>query len=1447
MGGTGDIAGIGPDDTASDLIPGNLEKLEHLAASLRAYAGAFHDARTRLKSVHEDDWQGAAAIDFRSAVRHIPETLDAAHEQFDKAGKAVERYAEVLADARQKAKPVVEDASDARARSKTYQQDVDDYNKAVEKDDGTGSSVLPPRPPEEDPSASAMAGCVARINSLRARVDEAAHAAKKKLDEAAEAAPDEPGWFKKLLGGVGNLGKGLYEGVSAVNTSLDTLVHPNRWGMSLANTKDSLIYGAQHPVEFLKSATNWEMLTTEPMRWIGNVGSGAALAAATGGAGGAAAAARRLGGRVDGGRKGHKGRDDTDGRPDDVCRQDGDKCKAGEPVDVATGEMSLTHVDLTLPGAFPLTLRRTHLSSYGAGGWFGLSWAATLDQHLEVDERGIVLATEDGMLLAYPLPHEAGAPVLPERGPRRPLEWDGRTESEVRVSDPVTGRVLCFGHQPATGEWPLTGIEDRARRRVEFRYDPESGRPTDVHHPGGTTVRVTTHPELPRITALHVGDECVAAFGYDAAGNLTEELNSSGLPLTFTYDEADRITSWTDRNGSAFGYVYDRSGRVLRTVGPDGMWSGSFRYEPGKRRTTYTDSLGHATTYTYDGRYRPTSITDPLGAVTRQGWTLDGRHLSATTDPLGHTTRYRYDDVGNLVHVELPDGSHSGAVYDDRGLPLLVTQPGGATWQHTYDGDGNRTSTTDPSGATTRYAYDSEGHPASVTDALGHTQHTVCDSSGLPVSMTTPDGYTTTVTRDALGRPVELTDPRGGVTKVSWTVEGRPAQRRHPDGSQETWQWDAEGNLLAHTDPMGGTTRYTYTHFDLVASRTGPDGAEFSFAYDTELRLTTVTHPMGLTWDYAYDAVGRLRAESDFNDRSLAYTHDPAGRLGSRTNGAGETITYARDALGRLSGRRADNGAEVSFAYAPDGRLTALSSPDADIHRSHDVMGRPLTETVNGRTTSFTYDPLGRCTSRTTPSGHTSTWTWGPGDRPEGLSTPSGRLTFGYDPAGHEIYRMLGDETALLQTWDVAGRMTMQSLRTSGGDPLQEREYTYRPDGHVTALADSHTGTRRYDLTPTGRVSAVHGGNWTETYAYDAAGNVSADSEGPRTLSGTLLHRTRRTRYAYDAQGRLVRRTRRLLNGQTRAWTYAWDAEDRLTEATTPSGDRWRYSYDPAGRRVAKRRVDEDGTALESVHFTWDGTRLAEQTSSDGTTLTWDYAPGTYRPVAQSVQEPGPAASDPRLAWSANLPDEEVDSRFYAIVTDLVGTPTELVDESGTVTWRHRTTLWGDPLDETTDPSACPLRFPGQYADPETGLHYNNQRYYDPETARFLTPDPLGLDPADNHHSYVANPLAWIDPLGLESCAKDVRDEFRSLPNGEQSGRVKTVDNEGELRSLFDKWTDGAEQLPSRGPKVPEVYKLDDGTIIQWRLSSGSGGETIDMVYPESKKPRKVHIKQEEE
>ena len=106
---------------------------------------------------------------------------------------------------------------------------------------------------------------------------------------------------------------------------------------------------------------------------------------------------------------------------------------------------------------------------------------------------------------------------------------------------------------------------------------------------------------------------------------------------------------------------------------------------------------------------------------------------------------------------------------------------------------------------------------------------------------------------------------------------------------------------------------------------------------------------------------------------------------------------------------------------------------------------------------------------------------------------------------------------------------------------------------------------------------------------------------------------------------------------------------------------------------------------------------------------------------------------------------------FHAIITDLVGAPTELVTQEGGIAWHSSTDVWGRAVDSSADSEVdCPLRFPGQYYDAETGLRYNLHRYYDLETASYLTPDLLGLTPAPNDHAYVPNPLTISDLYGLD-------------------------------------------------------------------------------------------------
>src|SRR3954453_15411158 len=96
-----------------------------------------------------------------------------------------------------------------------------------------------------------------------------------------------------------------------------------------------------------------------------------------------------------------------------------------------------------------------------------------------------------------------------------------------------------------------------------------------------------------------------------------------------------------------------------------------------------------------------------------------------------------------------------------------------------------------------------------------------------------------------------------------------------------------------------------------------------------------------------------------------------------------------------------------------------------------------------------------------------------------------------------------------------------------------------------------------------------------------------------------------------------------------------------------------------------------------------------------------------------------------------------------------------MVDKCGVVIWRATAGRWGGRTPRAENGGDCPLRFPGQYHDRETGLHYNVHRYYDPEKAHSASPDPRGPAPAPNPVAYVHNPHTWIDPFGLAGCKPD--------------------------------------------------------------------------------------------
>ena len=239
-------------------------------------------------------------------------------------------------------------------------------------------------------------------------------------------------------------------------------------------------------------------------------------------------------------------------------------------------------------------------------------------------------------------------------------------------------------------------------------------------------------------------------------------------------------------------------------------------------------------------------------------------------------------------------------------------------------------------------------------------------------------------------------------------------------------------------------------------------------------------------------------------------------------------------------------------------------------------------------------------------------------------------------------------------------------------------------------------------------------------------------------------------RFEYDVHGRLE--SKRI--GRHTVQRFSYDGEHRLIQVeTVRDGVRQlvSFDYDPLGRRI--RKHDAFGT----TRFLWDGIHLLqEQRGNDR--ATYVYEQESHAPLARidsfvAAISRDPAANDPSMDDASQA---RPNCAVYYFHNDVSGLPEELTTTSGEVAWQAEYGTWGNTVTEKWFVASADisghlpqnLRFQGQYADRETGLHYNTFRFYDPDIGAFISPDPIGLLGGNNLHHYAANPIRWADPLG---------------------------------------------------------------------------------------------------
>jgi RHS repeat-associated protein len=704
-----------------------------------------------------------------------------------------------------------------------------------------------------------------------------------------------------------------------------------------------------------------------------------------------------------------------------------------------------------------------------------------------------------------------------------------------------------------------------------------------------------------------------------------------------------------------------------------------------------TDALGHITEVTeYDAHGRPLAIVDPNGLSTTLSWHPRGWLLSRSVG--AQVTQYDYDDVGQLTRITAPDGSYTENTYDGAHRLTEIRDSAGNRRAFTLDAMGNRVTeqTLDP-GNVLRTSLTREYNSLNrLVKLIGATS---------PTGQVTQYGY----------------DNQGNLTSIDGPLTGTP-------NDLTVLGYDALNRMKDVTDPLAGVTRYGYSGLDQVLS---------------------VTDPRNNLTSYARNALDEETQEVSPDRGTTGATHDAAGNLLIRTDARGKTATYAYDALNRVTSVSFQDGTSLGFTYDAGtnakGRLSSTTWPGGTTSFVYDPHGRVLTKTqahTGGptRIVRYGWDAVsGQLETITYPSGKVLTVGYDSAGRVDALSIGATVILSGttYQPFGPPIGWTWGNGQAVSRTFDLDGRITGFEL-----SPASARTLQYDDASRITGIVDpdSAASTHTYGYDRLDRVTSWVQNASSRTYAYDANGNRTSLKIGATTHTYSTPANTNRLAattgpsparaFTYDAAGNIIG------DGQS---TWVYNDRGRMASATKGTTTAT-YTHDSFGQRVRKTgptNIVSTGTH----HFVYDeaGKLLGEYNSTGGLIQEYVYLNDELVAIVRG------GTASPQV--------------FY-VYTDQIGRPWTVTNTANQLRWQWDTSPFGE-FSANQNPAGLGaftfrLRFPGQYLDAETGLHYNYFRDYDPQTGRYVQADPIGLAGGLNSYAYVqANPLSGRDPFGL--------------------------------------------------------------------------------------------------
>ena len=387
------------------------------------------------------------------------------------------------------------------------------------------------------------------------------------------------------------------------------------------------------------------------------------------------------------------------------------------------------------------------------------------------------------------------------------------------------------------------------------------------------------------------------------------------------------------------------------------------------------------------------------------------------------------------------------------------------------------------------------------------------------------------------------------------------------------------------------------------------------------------------------------------------------------------------------------------------GKLTGYDDGTTSAVYTYDTLYRKTAETINYGAFSlengYTYYANGLKKTYTGPDAIPYGYLYDANNQLAAVQIPNaGYITVsGYNwnlPAS----MMLPGGTTKQFTYDPMMRTTGIDVADPGQNEVLNYAYTHdRMDNIVTK--DTEHGNYSYTYDDLYRLTdADNPVQSDEAFTYDNVGNrlTAADSatEWAYNENNELTGHDDVT-YDYDLNGNMIEK-----NAGGVITKFFYNVEDRLERVEDGSGNVIAsYYYDPFGRRLWK---DVSGTRT-CFHYSDEGL-VGEYDATGSVIKTYGWKPGS--------------------TWSTDPLFMKIGSEYYYYHNDHLGTPQKMTSVSGAVVWSAKYSSFGDAFIEV-ESVVNNLRFPGQYWDGESGLHYNYKRYYDIDAKRYLNIDPLRI------------------------------------------------------------------------------------------------------------------------